>query len=336
MEGGAVEARWRRHAGEDYGAFRTAFLVRTERAAGRYPSAQVCGCQLRVVPHRDGSIVGVSECGTLGCDNVPLTAGEVRLWALSRAKLTQAVARAFGCEAGAAGAASVGGVWQVGTFGGELPVMLTLQRDRGGFALAVSQLVATLKERFILLAPTDRHMDAGLHGLLNGAKAGFFSLDANLELLESGRLQAVRCGGELFSRYVPAKAEAVGQSDSARVWLLFSKLLGMGTKLKASPAQVFDLMVFQQRTKSETAAACKCAASLITKRVDLIEAHFHLSMEQLSAFASDLKERQRTVKGDRYVKKKQGAVRDEAESDDEEEDGAPKEEYRYEEGGSDD
>jgi len=51
--------------------------------------------------------------------------------------------------------------------------------------------------------------------------------------------------------------------------------------------------------------------SLITRRVTLIENHFHMPIEKLRAFASDLKERQRTVKGDRYAKNKRGAMLDE-------------------------
>jgi hypothetical protein len=47
--------------------------------------------------------------------------------------------------------------------------------------------------------------------------------------------------------------------------------------------------------------------------VALIERHFAMPIERLRAFASDLKERQRTVKGDRYAKRKRGGVRDELE-----------------------
>jgi hypothetical protein len=51
-------------------------------------------------------------------------------------------------------------------------------------------------------------------------------------------------------------------------------------------------------------------ASLITRRVALIERHFEMPIEKSRAFASDIQERQRTVKGDRCAKKKHGAVRD--------------------------
>jgi hypothetical protein len=115
----------------------------------------------------------------------------------------------------------------------------------------------------------------------------------------------------LFKGHLPEHKEAVRESDSARVFRLFGELLAMGTKLVAPPARVFDLMVFKRMTKAETALECKCAASSITKRVALIENHFQMGIERLRSFASDLKERQRTVKGDKYAKRKHGAVRDE-------------------------
>jgi hypothetical protein len=101
-------------------------------------------------------------------------------------------------------------------------------------------------------------------------------------------------------------------AELGRVFRLFSELLAMGSDMKAPPARVFDLMVFRKLTKAETAVACKCAASLITKRVALIEAHFSMPVEELLAFASDLKERQRTVKGDRYAKKARGPAPEDA------------------------
>ena len=55
-----------------------------------------------------------------------------------------------------------------------------------------------------------------------------------------------------------------------------------------------------------------------------------MPMERLRAFASDLKERQRTVKGDRYAKKKRGAVQDEsAQFDDGDRAGAREDEDGY-------
>ncbi len=120
------------------------------------------------------------------------------------------------------------------------------------------------------------------------------------------------------------------EAECLRVFRLFGELMSMGTELVASPARVFDLMVFKRLTKAETAVACKCAASLITRRVGAIEGHFGMSMERLSDFASDIKERRRTVKGDLYVKKKDGGVRDEVEQyDDGDSEGLEEDEDGY-------
>jgi len=125
-------------------------------------------------------------------------------------------------------------------------------------------------------------------------------------------LKAARGGGaELLEGYLPGQKGAISESEAARVFRLFGELLAMGTNLVAPPARVFDLMVFKKLTKAQTALECKCVASLITKRVALIERHFAMPIERLRAFASDLKERQRTVKGDKYAKKKHGALPDE-------------------------
>jgi hypothetical protein len=117
--------------------------------------------------------------------------------------------------------------------------------------------------------------------------------------------------GLLAAARLPENKQPLPEAECLQVFRLFGELLGMGTDLVAAPARVFDLMVFKKMTKAETALECKCAASLITKRVGLIERHFAIPIERLRAFASDLKERQRTVKGDRYAGKKCAGPRDE-------------------------
>jgi len=178
------------------------------------------------------------------------------------------------------------------------------------FRRVVAELVARLQGRFILLAPTSYHCDAPCQELLAHARAAFFPLETTVLLSDNRRLRTTRPPGELFTQFTPTRNET-DESEAARVFRLFGELLGVGTDLVAPPARVFDLMVFKKMTKAETALECRCAASSITKRVALIERHFAMPIERLRAFASDLKERQRTVKGDRYARKKQGAVRDE-------------------------
>jgi hypothetical protein len=246
-----------------------------------------------------------------GCDDILLTQEEVEVWDVNLARLGRAIAQALKCDAKDA-KLGLARTRQIASLGdAPLPIVLTVQHDGDGFGDVVAQLVARFPKGFILLAPTSRFCTAPATEMLGRVKAGFFSLEANVTLLASGKLHAAKGGGELFAAHLPEKEESFRDSESLRVFRLFSELLAMGTKWKASPARVFDLMVFQKRSKAETAVACKCAPSLITKRVAMIEGHFRLSIEKLRDYASDLKERQTTVKGDRYAKKKHGAVQDE-------------------------
>ena len=153
------------------------------------------------------------------------------------------------------------------------------------------------EESGVVLADGHRAESGGIGGM-----AALMRIEQKLDgLIEAGRL--------------PHKREPLGEEECLQAFRLFGELLAMGTELRASPARVFDLMVFRKLTKAEAAVACKCAASLITKRVAAIEGHFGMPMKRLCDFASDMKERQRTVKGDRYAKKKRGAVRDEEQQD---------------------
>lgn len=334
----AVPATWRELAGSHYDGMLKGLLRTTGETAHSYPCPQGCGCAHEIIRHDRGRIVAVCRCDPWNCDDIPLEPADTVLVELNWPKLGRAIASALDCDV--ANCTALGaGTRQVATFGGAgLPVVLTIQQDRAGFAGVVAQLVATLKERFILLAPTNRFYDAHSQALLKGARAGFFALESHLELLPTGRLYAARRAGELFAPFLPEQTGVVKEAKSKLVFRLFGELMSLGTHLKAPPAQVFDLMILKKLTHAETAVACKCAPSLITRRVGVIEGHFQMTMLELLDFASDLKERQTTVKADKYAKKKHGSPQIDAQEpdDDQDDDSPPPEEYRYEAGGQND
>jgi len=322
----AVPAGWRSRLDGEFDAVRGAFLrARPGAEAKSVPCPHECGCAHEVIHHDDGSIVGVCRCDSWNCEDLSLKAEDLVLLELNWARLGRALASAFGFDPKEA-VFGVPGVMQIGSFGGAgLPIVLSIQHEPDEFRSALTELAVRLREGFVVLAPTSRWFDVRSKELLASAKAGFFDLESHVALLPGGKLDARRSAGELFAGHLPEKKELVRDAKSLRVFRLFGELLAMGTKLKASPARVFDLMVFQKRSKAETAVACKCAASLVTRRVALIESHFQLRIEKLRAFASDLKERQRTVKADRYAKKKRGAIPDEPTQYDNGDKGSPKE-----------
>ena len=315
----AVPAKWRELANGHYDAMHKGFLRTTDQPAFSYPCPLECGCAHEIIRHDSGRVVAVCRCEPWNCDDIPLEPADTVLVELNWPKLGRAIASALDCDS--ANCTALGaGTFQVATFGGAgLPVVLTIQQDRAGFAGVVAHLVATLKERFILLAPTGRFYDAHSQALVKGARAGFFDLESNLELLSTGRLVAAKRAGELFAPFLPEQTGGVKESESKLVFRLFGELMSLGTHLTAPPAQVFDLMVLKKLNHAETAVECGCARSLITRRVAMIERHFRMTIEKLRDHASDLKERQTTVKADRYAKKKHGSPNVDAPEPDEEE-----------------
>jgi hypothetical protein len=78
-------------------------------------------------------------------------------------------------------------------------VVLSAVRERQEFRQAVAELVARLRQPFILLAPTDRPLDGRSQELLNGIGARFCALDACVELTSAGEFKANKAPEDLFA-----------------------------------------------------------------------------------------------------------------------------------------
>jgi len=332
----AAALSWRRWLGPAFDAVAAVCLHATTRTVDCIPCENGCA-RSHAVRKRGAALVGICGYGE-DCDDVPLTVADITVWEVDLSRLARALAKALGCGLTLAPVGFHRTI-QVAALGNPVvPVVLTVQPDAENYRNAVAYLLAHLPKGFILLTPT-KLGDANTLELLTKASVGFYDLESHLTLLPSGKLHSAKTADVLFAAHLPATKEMVRDAESARVWRLFSELLGMGAKLKASPAQVFDLMVFKKKTHAETAVACKCARSLITKRVAVIENHFDMTIEKLCDFASDLKDRLTTVKGDRYAKKKHGSPQvDPKEPDDDNNDDSDsnREEYVYENEGKDD
>ncbi len=330
-----LPVQWQRRMGADYAAARGVFLQRTGKEATCYRSPALCQCSLRVVKHAPDDIVGVSDCEFTECEDVTLQPADIEAWELNFEKLGRAVARAFGCEPREAelGASLTR---QIGVFAGSAPVVLTIRPGPQGFYGLLAQLVATLKERFIVLAPTTQCYDGPIQALLRGNKVGFFDLETNLVLTRDGTLQAKRSGAELFADWAPPVMKPVVESEAQRVFGFLRKLRAEPGKQKAPLHRVFELMVLEGRSAVETARRCqpRCVPSLITARIKTLEERFGMSLERLRNLAADIRDMESTVKGDRRRKRRDGAMAEAAGSDAGADEGAG-EEYRYEEGEND-
>jgi hypothetical protein len=135
----------------------------------------------------------------------------------------------------------------------------------------------------------------------------------------------------LFSQFLPEQMAPIRESEAERVFGLLTMLRAKPGARKAHPATIFELTVLQGLSQKDAAMRCRppCSPSLVTRRVQDIEREFGLTIERLRDFASDLRERDSTVKADRVRKTKHGGPKgvevvepsDESEHEEDPEDG---------------
>ncbi len=201
----AVGAEWRSWVGAQFPLFKTAFLQKGAVAARSYPCPLECGCAHEVVRHDDDRIVAVCRCEPWNCDDIKLAEADLVVYELSWTKFGRSIATAFGCEARAADFGMLNTRQTASYSSDAVPVIVTIQSDRHSFRRVVAELVARLRQRFILFAPTSRFVDGTSKELLENVKARFFDLESHLVLTGQGNLQSCKPAAELFSGLAPAK-----------------------------------------------------------------------------------------------------------------------------------
>ena len=78
---------------------------------------------------------------------------------------------------------------QIGSWSANaVPAILTILPDHEAFRRVVPDLVATLNQPFILLAPTANHLDARSLAHLSRVRAAFFPLETTVTLTGEGAL----------------------------------------------------------------------------------------------------------------------------------------------------
>jgi hypothetical protein len=316
--GNHVAAEWANWSGDQFGPLRSAYLRDAQKRAGFIPCPQGCGCEHEIVPRAGGKLAAVCRCVPWNCEDFAVTAEQAALLKLNTAKLGRDIAKAFGCDAKDTNL-KVAGAWQVAAFGGAgVPVVLSIQSERTGFARAVTQLVAQLREQFILLAPTSRFLDGISLGLLKQAKAGFFDLESNLVLTPSGTLKTRKSGGELFSPYAPKDSEPVAEDQARQLFALVEKLES-GRRLKnPSVMEVFRLYCIKGKTTDQIVAGGRYSKGTIINRLKAIRRATNKDPDELRAFSPYLQRIEETITDSRaaYIHRK-ALVHDNKEADDE-------------------
>ena len=308
----SVPACWRSRLGEDYEPFRAAFLTKSARPAKFYPCPRGCGCMHEIVKTPSSKhesvqtslsdlelgawsldvdtaspfFLAVCRCEHAHCPDIPLTAADAILLELSWTKLARAVCQAFNLDSkpldlGLLNTRQIGS-WSAAA----VPVILTIQTDGAWFRGVVLELIARLRGRFILLAPTSAHYDAISHELIENANAGFFPLEGNLQLLPSGLLQATKIPGELFARFTPDPKSEPGEDVARHAFALVEQLESGGKA--PTPLAVFRLYCVEGLSAGKIARRLRCSKPTILRRLKLIEQRVGVAPEKLRCYSEHL------------------------------------------------
>jgi hypothetical protein len=259
-------------AGEEFSVFRDGFLRWTASEAASYPCPHGCGCAHEIIRHADGSVVGVCVCADLGgCPDLHLSAEHIVVWELNWSKLARGLCQAFGLESKTA-SFDLGHTRQVGSWSAEaVPVILTIQSQRDHFLHAVGQLAARLRQKFILLTPTHRWVDAAAKEILAQAGAEVFCLDSHLLLVGKGVLNSRTRPGDLFSAFNPQPKEALGEETARQAFALIQQLDASPAFAKPPSAlTVFRLYCMEELSAERIARKLGCSKGTVINRLNLI------------------------------------------------------------------
>lgn len=303
----AVTAEWRTQLGAHFAAFRNGFLVRAAQAATSYPCPRQCGCAHEIVHHNSIEIVAVCRCESWNCDDLRLAPQDTALWTLSWPRLGSALCKALGLHSRKAGF-TLENTRQIGAWSeAAIPVILTVQSEPSGLRPVIRELAARLRQPFILLAPTARHLDATGKELLAHAGAGFFDLESHItfqstmgstalvsepddaaEEMATGILRAIRSPADLFGRFTPQPAEPVEEDVARRAFALVQQLDSDESIQAPTVLTVFRLYCMEDKSISQIAQKFRCSKATVFRRLELIRAKTGMDPRDLRKYSAHL------------------------------------------------
>ena len=310
---GAVTQSWKKrlHDGE-FEPFRQAALRRLPNPATQYPCPRGCGCAHRVVRYPDNAgVVAVCHCDPCRCDNIPITEKDLVLYAPDLATIGRSVVRAFGFHAREK-EVGIFGMLQIGAFTDQaIPVILSVQSDRRSFAARVCEVVARLRQKFILVAPTATFMDSTTQSILAGVGALFIPLDASVRLTAAGALQTVKPPLEILEPIVPPHAPTDEEVVAAALGLIH-QLDNTPKAQKPTHSEFFRLYCFEGLSLEQIKKRVKCSLGTVSNRKRRCEDVLGPPLERFRQHGAlvDILEKQRKEARAQYVHSRAGIYDD--------------------------
>jgi hypothetical protein len=191
---------WRKHAGQLFSLFRALCLDPMEAAAELYPCPLASNCVYRIIRQPHQAITGQCARDPRVCDAITFTPEDVTPLELNWPKFGQALCKALNLDSKFV-KLPLYQTAQIGTWSADaIPVFLTIQNERFHLRRITAELVARYYQKFILLAPSNRLLDAPAIEHLNRVRAAFFPLDNIITMSDAGILQPLNPPAEIFAR----------------------------------------------------------------------------------------------------------------------------------------
>ena len=160
-------------------------------------------------------------------------------------------------------------------------MLLAIRATQFEFRMMVNALVARLRQPFILLAPTSRHLDASARELLGNVGAGFFPLETCVRFTAQGLLDAMQTPGELFSRFTAQPAQDLPE-DVARQAFALVQQLDYEERLKPpSVLTVFRLYCIEELSAAQIARRTHVSKATVLRRLQMIQSKIRIEPRAL-------------------------------------------------------
>jgi hypothetical protein len=218
------------------------------------------------------------------CPDFPIFTADIEIWELNWHRLARALCHALELESRFASLNLIN-TCQIGAWSADaIPVLLTIQPDRNGLRSIVSELLARLRQQFILLTPTNKNLDAKIQELLANAGAVVFPLETTVTLTENGVLQPRLRPGELFARFAP---EPKLPEDAALRAFAVIKSLDANPNLREAPVfTVFRLYCMENLSVQQIAKKLRCSKATIINRLRTIRQKTGVNAKALRAYST--------------------------------------------------
>jgi hypothetical protein len=150
--------------------------------------------------------------------------------------------------------------------------------------LVISALGNRLRRPYILLSPTNLHVDALSQELLANAQAEFFALSNTVRITHNATLLSVETPGVLFARFAPK--EPIPDNTLSQLLEVVQALDVPQACRKAPLLAVLRLYCIRMCEPKEIARKLNCSPALIYSRLDELSRRFNRPIRQLRRYSS--------------------------------------------------